>query len=99
MSIAAVGSIISSVASMAPAVAQPVSTSLADFTSLLESFGNNAVSSVRNAETQSLAVLSGEGSTRELAEAVMSAEQSLQIAVSVRDKIVSAYLELSRMAI
>jgi flagellar hook-basal body complex protein FliE len=29
----------------------------------------------------------------------MSAEQTLQIAVGIRDKIVSAYLELSRMAI
>ncbi len=29
----------------------------------------------------------------------MSAEQSLQTAVAIRDKVVSAYLELSRMAI
>ena len=29
----------------------------------------------------------------------MSAEQSLQTAIAIRDKIVSAYLEVSRMAI
>ena len=29
----------------------------------------------------------------------MSAEQALQAAVAIRDKIVSAYLEISRMAI
>jgi flagellar hook-basal body complex protein FliE len=29
----------------------------------------------------------------------MNAEQSLQAAVAIRDKIVSAYLEVSRMAI
>jgi flagellar hook-basal body complex protein FliE len=29
----------------------------------------------------------------------MSAEQSLQAAIAIRDKIVSSYLEISRMAI
>jgi flagellar hook-basal body complex protein FliE len=29
----------------------------------------------------------------------MSAEQSLQTAIAVRDKVVSAYLEISRMSI
>lgn len=99
MNIAAIGSVISSVATAAPSIAQPVSTGVSDFTSMLESFGKKAVDNLNHAETQSLASLSGTGSTRELAEAVMTAEQSLQIAVSVRDKIVSAYLELSRMAI
>jgi flagellar hook-basal body complex protein FliE len=32
-------------------------------------------------------------------EAVMSAEQTLQMAVAVRDKVVQAYQEVSRMAI
>ena len=36
---------------------------------------------------------------REVVDAVMSAEQTLQAAVAIRDKIVSAYLEISRMAI
>ena len=35
----------------------------------------------------------------EVADAVMSAEQSLQAAVAIRDKIISAYMEISRMAI
>jgi flagellar hook-basal body complex protein FliE len=36
---------------------------------------------------------------RSVVDAVMSAEQSLQAAVAIRDKIVTAYLEISRMAI
>jgi flagellar hook-basal body complex protein FliE len=34
-----------------------------------------------------------------VADAVMSAEQSLQAAVAIRDKLVQAYLEISRMQI
>jgi flagellar hook-basal body complex protein FliE len=32
-------------------------------------------------------------------ESVMAAEQSLQTAVAIRDKVVAAYLEISRMTI
>ena len=47
----------------------------------------------------SLAALKGEADTREVVDAVMSAEQTLQTAIAIRDKIVTAYLEVSRMAI
>ena len=47
----------------------------------------------------SLAALQGKADTREAVDAVMNAEQSLQAAISIRDKIVQAYLEVSRMAI
>ena len=46
-----------------------------------------------------MAALAGQGSTRDVVDAVMSAEQSLRIATGIRDKIVSAYLDLTRMAI
>jgi flagellar hook-basal body complex protein FliE len=36
---------------------------------------------------------------RQVAEAVMTAEQSLTAAVAIRDKIVAAYMEISRMQI
>ena len=35
----------------------------------------------------------------QVVDAVMSAEQALQAAVAIRDKIVTAYMEVSRMAI
>ena len=47
----------------------------------------------------SIEALQGKADTREVVDAVMSAEQSLQTAVAIRDKIVTAYLEVSRMAI
>jgi flagellar hook-basal body complex protein FliE len=69
------------------------------FSSLVENAGKEMISKFDNAESLSLAALSGQGSVREVADAVMSAEQALHIATGIRDKIVSAYLEISRMAI
>ena len=45
------------------------------------------------------ALQGGDVTTREVVDSVMSAERSLQTAIAIRDKIVTAYLEVSRMAI
>lgn len=54
---------------------------------------------LHQAEQLSIAGLQGKADTREVVDAVMSAEQALQAAVAIRDKIVTAYLEVSRMGI
>ena len=54
---------------------------------------------LRNAEALSIAGVRGQASVQQVVDAVMTAEQSLQTAIAVRDKVVSAYLEISRMAI
>ena len=41
----------------------------------------------------------GGAEPRAVADAVMTAEQSLQTAIAIRDKVVSAWLDLSRMQI
>ena len=51
------------------------------------------------AEAVSAQGLLGQSGPREVADAVLSAERSLQTAIAVRDKIVSSFLEISRMAI
>lgn len=61
--------------------------------------GASAVETIKSAEVHSIAALTGEADVREVASAVMAAEQTLQLSMSVRDKIVSAFLELSRMQI
>jgi flagellar hook-basal body complex protein FliE len=43
--------------------------------------------------------MQGKESTRKVVEALMSAEQALQTAVAVRDKVVQAYQEVVRMSI
>ena len=54
---------------------------------------------LQQAEQLSAKALQGDGDMRDVVDAVMSAEQSLQTAIAIRDKIVTAYLEISRMAI
>jgi len=59
----------------------------------------STVNNLQQAEQLSVKALQGDGDMRAVVDAVMSAEQSLQAAVAIRDKIVTAYLEISRMAI
>ena len=71
-------------------------------TSFANMIGEAAASTVNNlqqAEQLSAKALQDDGDMRAVVDAVMSAEQSLQAAVAIRDKIVTAYLEISRMAI
>ena len=71
----------------------------ADFGSMLMQMASEAANTVRHAETTSVAGIQGRASVQQVVEAVMSAEQTLQGAVAIRDKVVAAYLELSRMQI
>lgn len=81
----------------AGAVAAP--DGAAGFAEALKGIAGDAVSNVKGAEELSLKALSGDADIREVTEAVMSAEQSLQAAIAIRDKIVTAFLEVSRMQI
>ncbi|KMO29862.1 flagellar hook-basal body protein FliE [Methylobacterium variabile] len=71
----------------------------ADFGQIMASFATGVRDQVRAGEAASIAGIQGKASAQQVVEAVMSAEQSLQTAVAIRDKVVAAYLELSRMAI
>ncbi|WP_159589151.1 flagellar hook-basal body complex protein FliE [Chelativorans xinjiangense] len=69
------------------------------FSAMVTQLATNTVTRLENAEDLSLEALEGEADTRAVVDAVMSAEQSLQAAIAIRDKIVNAYLDISRMAI
>jgi flagellar hook-basal body complex protein FliE len=69
------------------------------FAAALGNFGTNTVGALQQAEQASVKALQGDTDMRAVVDSVMSAEQSLQTAIAIRDKIVSAYLEISRMAI
>lgn len=69
------------------------------FVDALQSAAMTTISDLRNAEKISLQALTGDADIRDVADAVMSAEQNLQAAISIRDKIVTAFLEISRMQI
>lgn len=83
-------------AAAATVESNPAGVTFADF---VNSVGTNFADSLKTAETKSMDGMLGKASTREVVEAVMSADQTLQTAMAFRDKIVSAYLEIVKMPI
>ena len=71
----------------------------ASFADMVAAAAGQTIGAMRGAEQLSVEALQGRAEVREVVDAVMSAEQSFQAAVAIRDKIVTAYLEISRMAI
>ncbi len=71
----------------------------ANFQTVLRDALTETAGNIRAAETASVAGIEGRMDTRQVVDAVMAAEHSLQTAIAVRDKIVSAYLDLARMQI
>jgi flagellar hook-basal body complex protein FliE len=80
----------------APVAGTDIGTSFAE---ALSQAATKTVNTLQNAEQVSLQALKGDADTRQVVDAVMSAQQALQTAVAIRDKVVSAYLEVSRMGI
>lgn len=83
----------------AASTAAPQAASSAGFGSVLEQVAADAIGTVKAGEAASISYIQGKVSAQKVVEAVMSAEQTLQMAVAVRDKVVQAYQEVSRMAI
>ncbi len=79
--------------------AQKSVASQGSFSSFLAGITTSAIDDLRGAETASINGLNGKANTREVVDAVMAADQSLQTAIAFRDKIVSAYLDISKMQI
>ncbi len=69
------------------------------FGALLDQLATQTAQSLRAGEATAGAAVNGAASAQDVVEKVMAAEQSLQIAIGIRDKIVSAYSEISRMTI
>lgn len=69
------------------------------FSEVLGGMAVDATNTLKNAEAMSFQGIQGKANTREVVDAVLQAEQSLQTAIAFRDKIVNAYLEISKMQI
>lgn len=70
-----------------------------DFDTLLAQLAGDMVGAMKKSEAVSIAGIQGKASAQQVVEAVLSAEQALQMAIAVRDKVVQAYQEIGRMAI
>ena len=79
--------------------AAATASSGADFGSVLANIATSAVDTLKAGEAAAISGLKGKASMQEVVQAVMSAEQPLQTALAIRDKVVSAYQEISRMQI
>ena len=69
------------------------------FAQVMGDMATEATNSLRLSETKSFEAIQGKATTREVVDAVMNAEQALQTAIAIRDKVVTAYLEVARMQI
>ena len=69
------------------------------FMAALSNVASDAANNLKQAEQTSFDGILGKATTREVVDAVMQAEQSLQTAIAFRDKIVNAYLEITKMQI
>ena len=70
-----------------------------DFESMLASLASDTRQSLKTGESAAIAGLTGKMPLQQVVGAVMEAEQSLTVAIAVRDKAVAAYSEISRMSI
>jgi flagellar hook-basal body complex protein FliE len=69
------------------------------FENILKGLGANFVEALRTGESTAIAAIEGKASAQQAVMATMEAEKSLQAALAIRDKVVSAFLEVSRMQI
>lgn len=71
----------------------------ASFGEVFSQVSSDAIDRLKAGEATSISGLQGSASTQNVVESVMSAQQSLQTAIAIRDKLVSAYQSISQMAI
>jgi flagellar hook-basal body complex protein FliE len=82
-----------------PAAGAVTGASPVSFSDMMAQVATSAVDTMKAGEAASIAGIQGKASVQQVVEAVMSAEQTLQTAIAIRDKVVAAYQEIARMAI
>ena len=98
--ISAIGSVTHAIGSQPVAkTAASGITASTDFSKVLADVASNAVDTLKAGEATAIGGIGGTRTTQQVVDAVMNAEQALQTAMAVRDKLISAYQEISRMAI
>jgi flagellar hook-basal body complex protein FliE len=71
----------------------------ADFGSVFANVAQNFVDNLAQGEAQAVAGVQGKAAVQDVVQAVMSAEQSLQLAMAMRDKVVAAYQQFVQMQV
>ena len=83
----------------ASSVRSDLSVSNASFEQAMAELAVETAQKVRAGELASKAGIVGDMPVQQVVSAVMEAERTFQTAIAIRDKVVAAYLEISRMQI
>jgi flagellar hook-basal body complex protein FliE len=75
------------------------STPGGSFEATMKDLAGGVIDTLKSAEAAATLGVRGQMPAQDVVQAIMSAEQTLQTAIAVRDKVVAAYLDLTKMAI
>ncbi len=79
--------------------AKAASAESVDFAAALEAVADRAVNTLKTAETVSMQAMLGEANIQQVVDKVMEAERTLSTALAIRNKLIAAWQEISRMQI
>jgi flagellar hook-basal body complex protein FliE len=95
-----VGDISGNALSVLPGATTTTTTgSSADFGSMLSQLTDGAMSTLKAGEASAISGIEGKTPVQDVVNSVLDAQGALQTVLAIRDKVVSAYQEVSRMAI
>jgi flagellar hook-basal body complex protein FliE len=97
--LSSVGSAAATARSSGASPAPPNSAAGPSFTEMLGQILSGGVNTIQAGESAAIQGMTGDAQPFKVVEAVMSAQRTLQEGLSIRDKVVSAYQEISRMTI
>jgi flagellar hook-basal body complex protein FliE len=84
---------------MRASMAAPAPPPTAEFGDMLNALATTAVGAIRAGEEAAAAGITGAMPVQDVVEKVLAAERALQTTIAIRDKMVGAWLEISRMQI
>ena len=70
-----------------------------DFSSFMKDATENSIETLKSGEAMSMKGITGNADLNDVASAINSAESTLQLVTTIRDKMIQAYQEVMRMPI
>jgi flagellar hook-basal body complex protein FliE len=102
ISVTPIGAMATSATAMTQSARPPAPTTEASgvsFTDIFNQMTQDAVGSIKSAETAAITGVQGKVSVQHVVDSIMAGQRALQTLIAVRDKAVSAYQDISRMVI
>ncbi len=97
--LSSIGGAAATARSQGPGAATSVESGGQSFTDVLGQIISAGVNTIQSGESAAIQGMTGAATPFKVVESVMEAQRTLQEGLSLRDKVVSAYQEISRMTI